>query len=283
MSKHQIGIMQGRLTQPKGRGIQFFPFENWEDEFYTASKLGLNEIEFIFDYDNYSQNPLWTSEGIQRIKKMQEETNIQVNAVCFDYFMRRPFYKAELEEQISIKEENTKFIERVLSAMKKLDITLIEIPLVDESSLKDDLEKNAFREWLLQVVDNTDKSIRFALETDLNPKDFVEYLRKFHSSRIGANYDSGNSSGIGYDLYEEVTTIKDYIFNIHIKDRIYHGTTVQLGTGSADFERLFKGLSEIGYQNNFILQAARGADGEEEKNISSQMKFVKKYIDKYDV
>ena len=50
---HQIGIMQGRLTCPKGRGIQFFPFDNWENEFYKAEKLGLDEIEFIFDFDDY--------------------------------------------------------------------------------------------------------------------------------------------------------------------------------------------------------------------------------------
>ena len=47
-----IGIMQGRLTQPKGRGIQFFPFDNWIEEFKVAKEIGLKEIEFIFDYDN---------------------------------------------------------------------------------------------------------------------------------------------------------------------------------------------------------------------------------------
>ena len=31
--KYSTGIMQGRLTEPRGRGIQFFPFENWEREF----------------------------------------------------------------------------------------------------------------------------------------------------------------------------------------------------------------------------------------------------------
>ena len=80
-----------------------------------------------------------------------------------------------------------------------------------------------------------------------------------------------------------MTTLRDYIFNIHIKDRVYHGTPVQLGTGSADFERLFQGLSEIGYKYNFILQAARGIDGDEEKNILSQVEFVRKYVNQYNI
>ena len=56
--RHQLGIMQGRLTPPKGRGIQFFPFDYWENEFWMAKELELDEIEFIFDYDRYDQNPL---------------------------------------------------------------------------------------------------------------------------------------------------------------------------------------------------------------------------------
>ncbi|MCI8972528.1 MAG: TIM barrel protein [Lachnospiraceae bacterium] len=281
--KHQIGIMQGRLTNPKGRGIQFFPFDNWEKEFYTAQKLELDEIEFIFDYDNYVQNPLWTPEGIKQIEKLKEETGIQINTVCFDYFMRRPFYKAAPEEQDLIREENTKIIKQILGSMEQLGIGLIEVPLVDASSLSNNIEKAAFREWLLQIVESTNQSIRFGLETDLNPMDFLKYLKGFNSVQIGANYDSGNSSGMGYDVYEEVTILKDYIYNIHIKDRVYHGTTVQLGTGSADFDRMFQGLKKIGYRHNFILQAARGTDGEEESNISEQIEFVKKCIEKYSI
>ena len=40
----QIGIMQGRLTEPNGRGIQFFPFDNWRPEFEAAKEIGLDEI-----------------------------------------------------------------------------------------------------------------------------------------------------------------------------------------------------------------------------------------------
>ncbi len=281
--KHNIGIMQGRLTQPKGRGIQFFPFDNWREEFYSAQKLGLDEIEFIFDYDHYQENPLWTDEGIVQIKNHMDKTGIKVQSVCFDYFMRRPFYKAEAEERDFIKEENTQIIKKVLSGMKKLGITLLEIPLVDASSLQNGHEKESFREWLAYIINHTDEKIYFALETDLNPEDFLEYLESFHHSRVGANYDSGNSSGIGYNAYVEVTTLKNYIFNIHIKDRIYHGTTVSLGTGSADFDMLFTGLKEIHYNHSFILQAARGMDGKEEENIARQKKFLTGYIEKYGI
>ena len=88
-----IGIMQGRLTESKGRGIQFFPFEEWKEEFKKAQKIELDEIEWIFDYYNYQDNPLWTKEGRSEICKLVSDTGIRVNSICWDYFMRRPFYK----------------------------------------------------------------------------------------------------------------------------------------------------------------------------------------------
>lgn len=281
MMKHNIGIMQGRLTESKGRGIQFFPFDNWEKEFYLAAECGLNEIEFIFDYENYENNPLWSDAGIAQIKNLMEETGVIVRAICFDYFMRRPFFKSNIMKEIET--ENTKFINRVLLAMDKLKIELLEIPLVDDSSLKDDLEKELFRHWLKEIMKNAPNSIKFGLETDLPPKEFRRYILSFGEAKLGANYDSGNSSGLGYDLYEEVTTLRDLIFNIHIKDRVFQGTTVQLGTGSADFDALFKGLSEIQYPYSFILQAARGQDGKECENIMGQMMFVNDYIKRYGI
>lgn len=273
----QIGIMQGRLTAPKGRGIQFFPFDNWKEEFATAQELRLDEIEFIFDYENYTKNPIWQGRG-EKVKEIVDETGVYIKSVCFDYFMRRPFFKFDGTKREEVLEENKRIIEHILCNMKQTGATLIEIPLVDDSALKNEQEAGAFRDFLLQILKNAPNDIKFGLETDLPPKGFKEYLDSFGQARIGANYDSGNSSGIGYQPYEEVTTLKDYIFNVHIKDRVYQGTTVALGTGSADFKELFRGLKEIDYKGSFILQAARGEDGCERDTIRQQYQFVKDWI-----
>ncbi len=273
-----IGIMQGRLTAPKGRGIQFFPFDNWREEFNIAREVGLDEIEFIFDYENYQENPLWRNEG-DEIKEISDKTGIHINTVCFDYFMRRPFFKYSGAEKKEVLKENNQIIMHILDNMSHIGITLIEIPLVDNSSLKNEQEAKEFRDYLLQVLCNAPANVLFGLETDLPSKQFKAYLDSFGQDRVGANYDSGNSSGIGYLPYEEVTNLKNHIFNVHIKDRVYHGTTVELGTGSADFKELFRGLKEIGYEGAFILQAARGAEGSERDTIVRQCQFVKKWIE----
>lgn len=276
------GIMQGRLTPSKGRGIQFFPFDNWSREFELCSEIGFDEIEWIFDYDKYEENPLWTAEGIGRIKNIISSTGVNINSICFDYFMRRPFYKQSGIDQESVRQENVDFIKHILDAMVEIDATLLEIPMVDDSSVQNDDEKKLivdFLQEILLLVDNTD--VLVGCETDMSPEIFLGFLDEINHERIRANYDSGNSSGLGYDHEEEIHSLGRYVANVHIKDRVYKGTTVELGTGSADFDKLFCALNDIGYSGSIILQAARSEDGTEVDNLRSQLEFVKKYSKEY--
>lgn len=275
---YSLGIMQGRLTPPEGRGIQFFPFNNWEKEFLIAAELGLNEIEFIFDFDNYEANPLYSPLSRARIISLVQQTGVKVNSICADYFMRRPFFRVEEDVRL----ENIRFLKKLIEVARQIGARTIEIPLVDNSSIKTVEEKNILISSLGEVVDLLKEyNIVLGLETDLQPQPFLALLQDINHPLIQANYDSGNSSGLGYEPYEEVVTLNKLIHNIHIKDRKFGGTTVSLGTGSANFDRLFQGLKEINYQGSFILQAARGVEGQEPETISNYIQFVKKYINKY--
>ncbi len=279
------GIMQGRLTEPGGRGIQFFPFENWKEEFKIARQIGIDEIEFIFDYENYEENPLWSKNGIEEIRTLIIETGIRVNSICFDYFMRRPFFKAENNKTHKmLYEENKFFLEKIITSARGLGIKLIEIPIVDSSSIKSSAEKKMFKDFLLNLLEEQkDSNIYFGLETDYPPQILKEYIKSFKTPRVKANYDIGNSSALGYDSDEEITTLGGLINNIHIKDRALGGNTVALGDGNADFNSFFKALKEIEYSGSIILQAARGEDGYERETITKQLDFVKEYVDNFNI
>ena len=71
-----IGIMQGRLTPRGPKPIQFFPFDNWQNEFKDAVEIGINEIEFIFDFDRFEENPLWSDPGISPMNTVQYYENV---------------------------------------------------------------------------------------------------------------------------------------------------------------------------------------------------------------
>ena len=63
--------------------------------------------------------------------------------------------------------------------------------------------------------------------------------------RIGANYDIGNSASLGYDFEEELSSYGERIYNVHIKDRVLGGTTVEFGTGDSNINGVLKFLSNL--------------------------------------
>lgn len=280
----RFGIMQGRLTPSNGRGIQFFPFEFWKEEFHIGQQIGIQEIEWIFDYPDYEKNPIWNIDGQKEIKDEIDKTGILIRSVCWDYFMRRPFYKQTGVVKEECLAENKRLFEQVLAGMEQIGAELIEIPLVDDSSIKTGHERDAaltFIRWACDLASS--KGMKVGLETDFPAGAFVDFLKDVSRNNVVANYDSGNSSGLGYDAKEELDSLGKYVYNVHIKDRLVGNGTMKLGTGSADFDKVFSSLKKIGYKNSFIMQAARGVDGEESKEITDQLKFVKEYIQKYGI
>jgi hexulose-6-phosphate isomerase len=103
-----------------------------------------------------------------------------------------------------------------------------------------------------------DLHLKISLETDLPPINFQELLENIGLDHIQANYDIGNSASLGFDPKEELEAYGLKILNVHVKDRKLGGTTVPLGTGSADIKKVFRKLNEIGYSGGITIQAARG-------------------------
>ena len=275
INTHPIGIMQGRLVLPRGRGIQFFPFEEWQEEFQTAAKTNIDEIDFIFDLEQYKENPLWTKEGIGKIQEAIENSGVKVQHICADFFMRRPFFRITQEER----QENIEILKHLIESAKEIGATNIEIPLVDNSSIKTEKEKDTLVKFLLECLSKAKElGVTISLEADLPPKELLLFVERFNHPFLKITYDSGNSSSLGYDSYEEISTYGKYLSNVHIKDRVFEGTTVSLGKGDANFEKLFRGLKEVRYQGSFTLQAAREEDGKEKETISSYTEFIKKHI-----
>jgi hexulose-6-phosphate isomerase len=79
---------------------------------------------------------------------------------------------------------------------------------------------------------------------------------------FGINYDSGNSAALGYDSAEEISAYAARILNVHVKDRLFGGTTVPLGTGAADLAKTIRLIELSGYRGQYILQTARANDGD---------------------
>ena len=103
----------------------------------------------------------------------------------------------------------------------------------------------------------------------------------FEKNTVYANYDTGNSASLGYNINEEFKILKNKIKNIHVKDRIFNGTTVPFGLGDTNFEEFFKILNKSEYSGDLIIQGSRIEKMEPEQNCLKYLNFIKEYLDKY--
>lgn len=273
-----IGIMQGRLSLPTDGKIQSFPKLTWRDEFYKASQAGLTNIEWIYEADEADKNPLSTSGGINDIKETISESGINIKSICADYFMNVPYFNADSNLRKELKEK----LKWLVLKSKEINASFIDIPFVDASKIPSVNEFQLVKEMIADAANEASKyNIILALETSLNPADFKTLLQKINHPNVMANYDTGNSSGIGYDCVEELTVYGNYIKTLHIKDRLLNNGTKPLGTGSADFNSFFKMLAKLFYGGPIILQAAREQDGDEVNTAIKNRKFVEEFIRRY--
>ncbi len=277
---NRIGIMVGRFSKPIGRQIQAFPIDSWQDEFEKASKYGFELIEWIFDLTE--KNPIMNNEGIKEIKHLIQKYDVKINAICADYFMTNKLFdvsKSNLEQNLSV-------LIKLIQQCHNMDIEILEIPLVDSSSIKNKNNEDQLILNLEKILSLAqDNNVKLTLETDLPPNLFNELLLRFNHPSIMANYDIGNSTSLGFDTKKELETLGSWIVNVHIKDRIRNGTTVPLGKGDANFDNFFKALKIIHYKKDLIIQGARedldNSKIKPEITCTKYLEFVRQYVDKY--
>ena len=147
-----------------------------------------------------------------------------------------------------------------------LGIKKIVVPLVDNGSI----ENKTQEQNLVKFMENKRSEIErlgviIVFESDYNPKNLKAFIEQFDKKIVGINYDIGNSAALGFDPQCEMIKYGDRILNVHVKDRIFGGTTVPLGSGSVNFEKVFKCLKNSNYMGDFVLQTARAEDEEHDR------------------
>jgi hexulose-6-phosphate isomerase len=255
-----IAIMQGRLQPPQGGMFQCFPRDGWREEFPRAAAAGLDAIEWIYDLQGADVNPLANDSGVAEMRELGREHRIAVVSVCADYFMDRPFVTAAPTAFAEL----TSHLLWLLDRCRVAGITRMVLPFVDASKIETPAQQTQVVGMLREVLPHAARAgVELHLETSLGPAEFAALLAQLPHPILKANYDSGNSSSLGYDVAAELAAYGRRIGSVHIKDRVRSGGTVPLGQGDADLPALISGLSAIPYTGDFVLQVARAAPGDE--------------------
>ena len=280
MINNLIGVMQGRLTAPKGRkNIQFFPNGHMRvsDEFREAKLLHLDYIEWLVT--NSSTNPLLGDlYSCERIKNLIENSKVLVNTICLDYLKDVNLNKAGG----FIFAKNT--LTWIANMANRIGCKLLIIPIYEKN-----MDFSTIKSLISSVIE--DYHVKIAFEfldvnsftginfiSDLIYQDRASFRHSFNNFGIGCCFDIGNNCG--RDIIKELDNyyIHDMLFHIHIKEKNTNGETVSLGTGVIGIEGwkdIFTFLRRVDYLGNFTLQVARGKEGEEIETIKGQLEFIK--------
>ena len=278
MTKTPIGIMQGRLSPPEAGRFQSFPRNSWREEIVRAREAGLDYIEWIYDDYGSPVNPIETESGIEELNALKARYGIKTPAICADWLMDFPLVRCSNEERA--------FREQVLHDLirrgKSIGAIRVVLPFVDASSIRTEEEKSVVIGVLERAIPIFEETgVEMHLEADFGPDEFAHFLERIPHESIKVNYDSGNSSGLGFVASEEFAAYGQRIGSIHIKDRLRKPDgsveSKPLGRGSANFDDVFASIRSIGYLGGFTLQVARGEDGDEVSWTKQQMAFIRGY------
>lgn len=279
MTEHSIGIMQGRLSPPEDGRFQSFPKLSWRDEFSRAAQAGVRYIEWIYDGYGAQENPISSERGANEIIALKRVWNIGTPAVCGDWLMDFPLLQCTEEER----RHREQVLQQLIRWAKRISASRIVLPFVDNASIRTEEEWTTVQNTLQRALPIAEEAgVELHLEADFSPTDFARFLASLPNRNIKVNYDSGNSSGLGYVASEEFAAYGDRIGSIHIKDRLRNPDgsvkTMPLGKGGANFDDLFASIRKIGYRGGFTLQVARGEVGDEVNWIQRQANFVRSYL-----
>lgn len=257
-ARPKIGILQGRLTPSRGRGIQFFPDDNWEQEFRDARELGLRAIELLVRPKGLREHPLMTEAGRARLRELSGETGIAIPSI-HGYYAPEDAYADDLLD--------------IVRATAELGATVVLVSFFHEKKLgeQSDVTWKRAHELLAPAASAAqDLGVSLGIEAELPAQTLLGFVAEAVTPEaFGVYYDLGNQFACGFPVADEIRELGGDIVGVHVKDRLPNtdpnaeSRTVPLGEGCADFRNAFAALRDIGYSRHLIIQGARGEDGDE--------------------
>lgn len=267
----KIGILQGRLTPSRGRGIQFFPDENWEKEFIDARSIGLEAIELLVRPKGLREHPLMTEAGRVRLRELSGETGVAIPSV-HGYYVPEDAYAADLLD--------------IVRATAEIGATAVLVSFFHEKKLgsSPDASWKRAHELLAPAAEAAkDLGVTLGIEAELPAEALLGFIEEaLAPEAFGVYYDLGNQFACGFPVADEIRLLGERIVGVHVKDRLpntdpnVESRTVPLGEGCADFKNAFAALRDTGYSGHLILQAARGEDGDELERNRGYREFTEK-------
>jgi L-ribulose-5-phosphate 3-epimerase len=274
-SKKNFLLVQGRSIPQKNDLLQYFP-SNWKEEFPIISKLGFSGIEWIYDKNSESSNPILTETGRKEMLYFSKKNNVNLENIVFDWFLSNPFLQKNESDQ-------NKTIQKFFDLMQyseDVGFKRIIFPLLDKNKINSDKEITNlikyFKKYIIKKLDSLDIEIHFETALPSEKEKFI--VNSLNHEKIKICFDMGNSASEGFDPIEVINTLENDLGSVHIKDRIFHGSSVPIGKGDVKFHQIFNSLNKINFNGPISFQIYRNKDSDNISILKHSLTFINEII-----
>jgi len=267
MGRFQIGTLEQVLQA------------DWTEVFTKAKEIGFDGVELGVQGDDYRDTELWTEGGIDALAKRQEES-LPIFAVCLHTFWKFTFADPDVANRTTAKQ----ILLHTIKACGELGVEAILVPVTNPNKLP---EAESFKRWTEEMkacAGEAEKhNVRVALENVgrshiVTGEQLLEQIESIGSSHVGAYFDVGNAQMLGSHSVNDIKTLGDKIFKVHIKDPKKDRTPCYVGEGDIDLDGCLKALAEIDYSGSLVFETP-GLDDPTDtarKNLKTMRDLIKK-------
>ena len=265
--------MQGRLSPRPASRLQAFPHETWAEEFAQAKRLGFSYLEWIYEAERASENPIASQRGRAAIRACARTSGLAVGSVCADYFMVHRLAGGSAEARA----EHADALSELVRWTRELGATRILLPLLETSAVDTPELVQQVTESIRRVCPILDEcNVVLGLEMEIPGRDYAAVIHGVGHDKVRAYYDTGNSTAQGLDIARDVLPLLPVLEAVHLKDRVVCGKSQPFGQGAANFAGFFGVLAEAGYHGDFLTQ--HYFDAQPEQSAAHSLGFVREQL-----
>lgn len=242
---NQYSFMQGRLATKGGFSPQQFPWGKWKQEFSLAVESGFQSIEWMFNYENWADNPIFTEDGLKQIIDLIDMTGVSVCGICANYFMQSGILKN--------KKQSAAVLHSLLKSADILNAKYVVVPFFGSNEVKTEAD---LMKSLALINEVSLPGVMLLLETDFDIYTVLGCIEDSqYRDRVGICYDIGNAAGLNKDILKEISDCLNKIYLFHIKDKKAGQTSCMLGKGCVEWDKIGNLLAIRGYDRFYTFES----------------------------
>ena len=235
----------------------FGRLESEAELFRAARDTGMDGVELVIP-SNFWSSSLNSEEHRMQLVRQASEKRMEISSILLAAMWSFTFANPD----VRIRDITCDMIVQATDICRHLGAKVLLIPASGVESLDKKASTGLFVNGLMKCTQHAENSGVILGIENVRGKivetagDLLRIIDEVSSPAVKAYFDVGNSSWRGKNPVEELTSLKDCLAQVHLKDTPCNAW----GKGNVNFEEVFKCLNEINYDGYLVFELPADRD-----------------------